>query len=155
MSLWLRHLLRKYREGYGCLPAENEFCEEPSSEDGTKNTPCRLCRLTDAVLKERPETSLAGIVIALLSLVVMPILTKLKYDVGIQIGSKALIADAKETLACAFLSLALLLGLGLNYIFGFWQADPIVGMIIVLFLLHEGYEVWEEAGEEGEDERSQ
>jgi cation diffusion facilitator family transporter len=111
--------------------------------------------ISKLVLKEKPESSLAGIIIALLSLIVMPILTKLKYDVGVLIDSKALIADAKETLACAFLSLALLLGLGLNYLFGLWQADPIVGMIIVLFLFHEGYEVWKEAGEEEEDEQSQ
>jgi cation diffusion facilitator family transporter len=108
--------------------------------------------ISKLVLKEKPESSLAGMIIALLSLIVMPVLTKLKYDVGIQISSKALIADAKETLACAFLSLALLLGLGLNYLFGFWQADPIVGMIIVLFLFREGYEVWEEAGDEGSSE---
>lgn len=64
-----------------------------------------------------------------------------------QIKSKALIADSKETLACAFLSLALLLGLGLNYLFGFWQADPAVGLIIVIFLFREGIEVWKEAKE--------
>lgn len=55
MSLWLRHLLRQYRDGYGCLPLEGEFCEEPSSEDGPKNTPCRLCRLVDAVLRDPPD----------------------------------------------------------------------------------------------------
>ena len=56
MSLWLKHLLRKYRDGYGCLPAENDFCEPPSSEDGLPpNTPCILCRLTDAVLADKPE----------------------------------------------------------------------------------------------------
>lgn len=55
MSLWIRHLLKQYRESYGCLPSEGEFCEEPSSEDGPKNTPCRLCRLTDAVLREPPD----------------------------------------------------------------------------------------------------
>jgi len=109
--------------------------------------------ISKLVLKEKPEPSLAGIIIALLSLIIMPILTKLKYDVGVQIGSKALIADAKETLVCAVLSLTLLLGLGLNYLCGFWQADPVVGMIIVLFLFYEGYEVWEEAGEKDEDER--
>ncbi|MBN2026622.1 MAG: cation diffusion facilitator family transporter [Actinobacteria bacterium] len=100
------------------------------------------------VCRAEPEASLPGIIIAIVSLVVMPILAWMKKDTGERIGSKALVADSKETLACAFLSLALLLGLGLNYLFGFWQADPIAGMVIVLFLLHEGYEVWEEAGEE-------
>lgn len=55
MSLWIRHLLRQYREDYGCLPSAGEFCEEPSSEDGPSNVPCRLCRLTDAVLRDPPE----------------------------------------------------------------------------------------------------
>jgi len=56
-----------------------------------------------------------------------------------------LVADSKETLACAFLSVALLLGLGTNYIFGFWQADPIVGLIIVIFLFREAWKGWREA----------
>jgi hypothetical protein len=56
VSLWLRHLLRQYRDGYGCLPAENDFCVEPSSEDGVgPNQPCMLCRLTDAVIKAKPD----------------------------------------------------------------------------------------------------
>jgi divalent metal cation (Fe/Co/Zn/Cd) transporter len=54
-------------------------------------------------------------------------------------GSRSLIADSKETLACMFLSGALLVGLGLNYLYGFWQADPIVGLIIVAYLVKEGY----------------
>jgi divalent metal cation (Fe/Co/Zn/Cd) transporter len=103
--------------------------------------------------KEPPEASLPGIIIAIISLTVMPFLAWMKRDIGERIGSRALIADSKETLVCAFLSLALLVGLGLNYLFGFWQADPIAGIVIVFFLLHEGYEVWEEAGETGEEER--
>jgi divalent metal cation (Fe/Co/Zn/Cd) transporter len=58
-----------------------------------------------------------------------------------------LIADSKETLACAFLSRALLIGLGLNYLIGFCQADPIVGSIIVSFLFKEGIEGWKESRE--------
>lgn len=93
-------------------------------------------------LKEIPEPSLPGIIIAMLSLFVMPIIAWQKRSTGVQIKSKALIADSKETLACAFLSVALLLGLGLNYLFGWWQADPIAGLIIVIFLFREGYEGW-------------
>ncbi|MDP7628507.1 MAG: hypothetical protein QF530_11455 [SAR202 cluster bacterium] len=55
-----------------------------------------------------------------------------------------MIADAKETLACTLLSAALLVGLGLNYLAGIWQADPIVGVIIVVFLFREGYEILNE-----------
>jgi len=94
------------------------------------------------IVKEAPEPSLPGIIIALVSLVVMPLLSWQKYRIGLQIQSQALIADSKETLACFFLSLALLLGLGSNYLFDFWQADPLVGMIIVVFLFREGWENW-------------
>ena len=101
------------------------------------------------VFQEIPYPSLPGIIIAIASIVVMPTLTLQKYRIGKKINSKALIADSKETLACFFLSLALLLGLGLNYLLGFWQADPIVGMIIVVFLLREGIESWKESNEKG------
>ncbi len=91
-----------------------------------------------------PEASLPGIIIALASLTIMPLLAWQKYKIGKQINSIALVADSKETAACAFLSVALLIGLGCNYLFGFWQADPIVGIIIVFFLFREGWETWKE-----------
>lgn len=97
---------------------------------------------------EIPDPSLPGIVIALVSLIVMPVLSYQKHKTGKQIQSEALIADSKETLACSFLSLALLLGLGLNYLFGFWQADAITGLIIVFFLMREGREIWQESHED-------
>ena len=97
--------------------------------------------------QEIPDPSLPGIIIAVVSIIVMPLLMVQKYRVGKQINSKALIADSKETLACAFLSVALLIGLGSNYLFGFWQADPIVGLIIVVFLVREGIENWQESRE--------
>jgi len=87
-------------------------------------------------------------VIAIVSLIAMPILTWQKYKTGKQIDSRALVADSKETLACTVLSAALLLGLGTNYLFGFWQADPIVGLIIVAFLFREGWAGWKEPSEE-------
>lgn len=100
------------------------------------------------VFREVPEASLPGMIIAGVSLVVMPALAWMKHDTGKRIGSGALVADSKETLACAFLSLALFLGLGFNFFFAFWQADPIAGMVIVVFLLREAWEVWEETREE-------
>jgi divalent metal cation (Fe/Co/Zn/Cd) transporter len=99
------------------------------------------------VLKEMPDPSLPGIVIAMVSLIVMPVLSFQKLKTGKAIQSDALVADSKETLACAFLSLALLLGLGLNYLFSFWQADALVGLVIVLYLFKEGREVWKESME--------
>lgn len=89
--------------------------------------------------REIPEPSLLGIIVAIVSIIVMPVLFYLKYQIGISIGSKSLVADSKETLACVFLSGALLIGLGLNYLYGFWQADPMVGLLIVLYLGKEGY----------------
>lgn len=97
------------------------------------------------ITQEIPEPSLPGIIIAVVSIIVMPILMIQKYRTGQIINSKALIADSKETLACAFLSVALLIGLSTNYLFGFWQADPIVGIIIVVFLVREGIENWQES----------
>lgn len=102
------------------------------------------------VAVEMPEASVPGMLIAVASLVFMPLLAWQKNRTGKEIKSRALVADSRETLACAFLSVALLLGLGANYLFGFWQADPIVGLIIVLFLFREGWEGWEESGKEGE-----
>ena len=99
------------------------------------------------IFREIPDPSLPGIIIAIVSTLVMPILSLQKYRIGKKINSKALIADSKETLACFFLSLALLLGLGLNYLLDFWQADPIVGIIIVVFLLREGIASWKESNE--------
>jgi divalent metal cation (Fe/Co/Zn/Cd) transporter len=93
-------------------------------------------------INEPAQPSAMGIVIAVLSLIIMPILAWKKRVIGTAIGSRALLADAKETIVCAFLSAALLAGLLANYLFGFWQADPLVGIVIVLFLFHEGYETW-------------
>jgi cation diffusion facilitator family transporter len=100
--------------------------------------------LRKLALKEMPDPSLPGILIALVSLVVMPLLSVAKRRTGEEIRSGALIADSKETLACSFLSFALLMGLGLNYLFGWWFADAIAGIFIVLFLIHEGLEAWRE-----------
>ncbi len=90
--------------------------------------------------QEEADPSILGIIVAVASIIVMPVLFYLKYQTGKAIGSRSLIADSKETLACVFLSFALLIGLVLNYFYGLWQADPIVGFVIVVFLVREGYE---------------
>jgi divalent metal cation (Fe/Co/Zn/Cd) transporter len=88
---------------------------------------------------EIPNPSLLGIIIAIVSMIVMPVLFYIKYRTGKSIGSKSLMVDSKQTLVCAFLSVALLIGLGTNYLYGLWWADPVVGVIIVIFLIKEGY----------------
>ena len=59
----------------------------------------------------------------------------------LRVGSRSLLADSKQTLACSLLSVALLAGAGANYWLGWWQADPIAGIAIALYLLKEGVEV--------------
>jgi divalent metal cation (Fe/Co/Zn/Cd) transporter len=88
---------------------------------------------------EPPKTSLVGIAIAILSLLVMPTLFVLKRRTAIALNARSLVADAKQTLGCIFLSIALLFGLGLNYLFGWWQADPIAALLIAAYLAWEGY----------------
>ncbi|MBI4643079.1 MAG: cation transporter [Deltaproteobacteria bacterium] len=89
--------------------------------------------------QEISSPSLLGIIIALVSLIAMPGLFIIKYRTGKSLNSRSLMADSKQTLACAWLSLALLVGLGLNYLFGIWQADPIIGLVVVGFLFKEGW----------------
>jgi divalent metal cation (Fe/Co/Zn/Cd) transporter len=88
---------------------------------------------------EKPERSPVGLAIAIASLLVMPALFILKRRVAKEINSRSLLADATQTLGCILLSVALLFGLGLNYLFGWWQADPIAGLVIAAFLGREGY----------------
>ncbi|MBI3838575.1 MAG: cation transporter [Planctomycetia bacterium] len=88
---------------------------------------------------EEPKPSPVGIAIAVVSLLVMPALLLFKHRAAKAVQSRSLLADAKQTLGCICLSVALLFGLGLNFLFGWWQADPISGIIIAAFLAREGY----------------
>ena len=87
-----------------------------------------------------PEESWLGILIAVASLVVMPLVAWGKFRAAREIGSGALRAEAKETLACSYLSFTLLLGLGANALWGLWWADPIAGLAMVPWLIREGRE---------------
>jgi divalent metal cation (Fe/Co/Zn/Cd) transporter len=93
---------------------------------------------------ESPDRSVVGLVIALISLITMPILYILKRRAAVAIQSRSLATDAKQTLACIMLSVALLVGSGLHYVVGMWQADPVAGLVIAAFLIREGYKAWNE-----------
>jgi divalent metal cation (Fe/Co/Zn/Cd) transporter len=80
-----------------------------------------------------------GIVIACVSLIVMPILSRAKKRVGTELNSAAMHADAKQTDFCVYLSAILLLGLVLNALLGWWWADPVAGLVMVPIIVHEGY----------------
>ena len=90
-----------------------------------------------------PEESMVGIVLAGVSLIVMPWLGVAKRKLARRIGSRALEADATETLVCSYLSLTLLLGLGANAWLGWWWADPLAALAIVGFVVHAGKEALE------------
>jgi divalent metal cation (Fe/Co/Zn/Cd) transporter len=91
-------------------------------------------------LRSAPEESWLGIALAGASLVLMPLLAWGKLRAAREIGSAALRAEAKETLACSYLSFALLLGLGANASVGWWWADPAAALAMVPWLVHEGRE---------------
>jgi divalent metal cation (Fe/Co/Zn/Cd) transporter len=95
-------------------------------------------------MAEISEPSIFGIIIAIASIIIMPLLFYMKYQTGKEIKSNSLVADSKQTLACAFLSLALLFGLLMNYIYGLWQADPLIGLLISIYLFTEGYKILSE-----------
>ncbi len=91
-----------------------------------------------------PAESRLGIALAIVSLVVMPLVAWGKLHAAREIGSGALRAEAKETLACTYLSFSLLLGLGANALFGWWWADPLAALAMVPWLVKEGREGFED-----------
>ena len=90
------------------------------------------------VLHDQPEPSTIGIIIAILSLIVMPLLARAKRKTGGRIGSKALVADSKQTEICAYLSAILLVGLILNRLFGWWWSDPVAALLMLPIICREG-----------------
>jgi len=99
----------------------------------------------DLLRGQPPAPSTIGIVLAVASLVVMPILGLRKRRIAFEMGSRALAADAVETMVCAYLSFALLLGLGLNAWRGWWWMDPAAALAMLPFLVREGWEATKEA----------
>lgn len=89
---------------------------------------------------EAPSQSLPGIVLAAVSLVVMPLLVRAKRKVARGIRSNALMADSKQTEICTYLSAILLGGLLLNALLGWWWADPVAALIMIPIIAKEGIE---------------
>jgi divalent metal cation (Fe/Co/Zn/Cd) transporter len=94
----------------------------------------------DLWCRRAPEHTIPGIVLACVSLVVMPLLSRAKRRVGRVLGSAAMRADAKQTEFCMYLSAILLAGLLLNALFGLWWADPVAALIMVPIIAKEGIE---------------
>lgn len=91
---------------------------------------------------ESAEHSTVGIVLAAVSLLVMPFLSYAQRRVGRELGSASAVADSKQTLLCTYLSGVLLVGLLLNSLFGWSWADPIVALVIAAVAVKEGREAW-------------
>jgi divalent metal cation (Fe/Co/Zn/Cd) transporter len=94
--------------------------------------------LSDLISRKAPEHSVSGIVLACVSLVVMPLLSRAKKRVGDELGSAAMHADAKQTDFCVYLSAILLAGLLLNVTLGWWWADPLAALAMVPIIAKEG-----------------
>ncbi|MEU9381727.1 cation transporter [Streptomyces sp. NPDC048279] len=86
--------------------------------------------------------SLPGIVLAALSLAVMPVLSAAQRRAGREMGSASAVADSKQTLLCTYLSAVLLVGLVLNATLGWLWADPVAALVIAAVALKEGRDAW-------------
>jgi len=94
------------------------------------------------VVRADVEHSTVGIVLTAVSVVIMPFLSFAERRTGVELGSTTAIADSKQTLICTYLSGAVLLGLVLNSLFGWWWVDAVAGLFIAVMAVREGIEAW-------------
>ena len=102
------------------------------------------------ITAEAPDPSPVGIILTAVSIGVMLWLARAKYETGVALGSRALIADSHQTRACWYLSAVALVGLALNALLGWWWADPVAALAIVVLLVREGWEALN--GEDDDDD---
>lgn len=95
------------------------------------------------IASNRPDSSVAGVAVSAAALLVMPVLSLLKRRTGSALGSQMLLTDAAESIFCAYLSAAVLVGLTLNIEFGWWWADPAAALAVVPLVIKEGLETLE------------
>jgi divalent metal cation (Fe/Co/Zn/Cd) transporter len=89
-----------------------------------------------------PDVSWVGIGLAAFTAPTMPLLARAKRRIGHKLGSSATVQEASQTQLCAYLSIALLFGLGANALLGWWWADPIAALFIAAVAVREGRESW-------------
>jgi divalent metal cation (Fe/Co/Zn/Cd) transporter len=100
------------------------------------------------IAASKPESSVAGVAVSAAALLVMPVLAACKRSVGRDLGSEMLLADAAESLFCAYLSAAVLVGLLFNAVLGWWWADPVAALAVVPLVIKEGAEALKDEAEE-------
>ena len=89
---------------------------------------------------EAPESTILGLGITILSVVIMPLLARAKRRIAVTLGSRALSADATQTNLCAYLSAIVLVGLVVNATLGWWWADSVAALVMVPIIAKEGVE---------------
>ncbi|MBW8732262.1 MAG: cation transporter [Terrabacter sp.] len=94
------------------------------------------------VAREQPDTSVVGIALAALSLVVMPVLSRWQRRTGRELGSGAVVADGTQTLLCTYLSAVLLVGLLADALLGWWWLDAVAALVIAAVAVREGRSNW-------------
>jgi divalent metal cation (Fe/Co/Zn/Cd) transporter len=101
------------------------------------------------IVADHPEASWVGIGLAAVALLTMPVLAAAKARTGERLRSSATKSEGRQNMVCAYLSAALLVGLGSNALFGAWWADPVTALLIAAVAVREGQEAWR--GESCED----
>jgi divalent metal cation (Fe/Co/Zn/Cd) transporter len=91
---------------------------------------------------DHPQTSWVGISLAAVTAPTMPLLARAKQRVGRRLNSSATVSEGAQNMICAYLSIALLVGLGANAFFGWWWADPAAALVIAGVAAREGVESW-------------
>ena len=96
----------------------------------------------DLVAGDHPEASWVGIGLAAVTAPTMPLLARAKQRIGRELGSSATVSEGAQNMVCAYLSVALLIGLGANALFGLWWADPVAALVIAAVAVREGRQSW-------------
>jgi divalent metal cation (Fe/Co/Zn/Cd) transporter len=96
----------------------------------------------DLIAGHHPQASWVGVGLAAFTLIAMPPLAAAKRRVGRALGSSATVSESRQTMLCAYLSAALLIGLLANAFAGWWWADPIVALAIGAVAVREAREAW-------------
>ncbi len=91
---------------------------------------------------QHPDTSWVGIGLAAITAPTMPLLARAKRRIGERLGSSATVSEGQQNMVCAYLSVALLVGLGANALLGWWWADPTAALVIATVAAREGRESW-------------
>jgi divalent metal cation (Fe/Co/Zn/Cd) transporter len=94
------------------------------------------------ITADHPEASWVGIGLAAVTLSIMPPLARAKARVGEELGSSATKSEGRQNMLCAYLSAALIVGLGANAVLGWWWADPVTALVIAGVAIREGLEAW-------------